>query len=212
MRFSWILFLSALPAYPQLFSAGVKAGVPLTDFEDAAQSAHVDYFTHTNRYIVGVTGELHLPFGLGVEVDVLYRHLNYQSTMMGVDTFASAHTTANAWEFPILAKYRFHTKVVRPFVDTGIAFDTLQGLKQTASNFTVVGIFNSSTSQPSELSQNTTRGLVLGGGLDLNVFKLVHVQPEIRYTRWGGQHFVDVITGLLHSNQNQAEFLLGIVF
>ena len=36
-------------------------------------------------------------------------------------------------------------------------------------------------------------------------------EPEIRYTRWGAQHFFDV-NGLLHSNVNQGEFLLGITF
>ena len=63
------------------------------------------------------------PFGLGVELDALYRHLNYASS--------SAATTANAWEFPLLAKYRFKAPLVRPFVDAGVAWDTLEGIKQS---------------------------------------------------------------------------------
>lgn len=53
--------------------------------------------------------------------------------------------------------------------------------------------------------KNTTEGLVIGGGVDLHVQR-IHFLPEIRYTRWLNTHF----GGL--SNQNQAEFLVGITF
>ncbi len=218
MRPILLLLLAATPAYSQLFSFGLKGGVPLTDFVDAASGSNVggfvDFATHTNRYIVGPTAELRLPFGLGVEVDVLYRHLNYQGTVMGVDTLTTSSTTGNAWEFPLLGKYRFlKTKFVRPYIDAGVAFDTLQGLSQTVKN-TVFGspsMSNTSTTgTPSQLQKSTTRGYVFGGGLDFK-FLIVHIQPEIRYTRWGAEHFFDP-SGLLHSNENQGEFLLGITF
>jgi opacity protein-like surface antigen len=216
MRPLLLLLFGAIPAFSQPFSYGVKAGVPLTDFVDAASgntaSGFLDFATHTNRYIVGVTGELRLPFGLGVEVDALYRHVNYQSTSGAVDAITKANTTGNAFEFPIMGKYRFGTKVIHPFVDAGVAFDTLQGLKQAITTAVAgsTNSTNSSTSTPSQLQNTTTRGFVTGAGLDFH-FLVIHIQPEIRYTRWGAQHFLDV-SGLLHSNQNQAEFLLGITF
>ena len=216
MRPLLLLSLAAIPAFSQPFSFGVKAGVPLTDFVDSASgntaSGFLDFATHTNRYIVGVTGELRLPFGLGVEVDALYRHVNYQSTSGAVDAITKANTTGNAFEFPIMGKYRFGTKVIHPFVDAGVAFDTLQGLKQAITTAVAgsTNSTNSSTSTPSQLQNTTTRGFVTGAGLDFH-FLVIHIQPEIRYTRWGAQHFLDV-SGLLHSNQNQAEFLLGITF
>ena len=217
MRPLLLLLLGAVAASSQPFSYGVKAGVPLTDFVSAADSSSpsgfLDYATHTNRYIVGLTGELRLPFGLGVELDVLYRHLNYQSTSQLVDATTSAATTGNAWEFPLLGKYRFKTKVVHPFVDAGVSWDTLQGLTQ-AIKTTVISstplTTTSSSSTPSELQHTSTRGFVLGGGLDFK-FLVVHIQPEVRYTRWGAQHFFEP-SDLLHSNQNQGEFLLGITF
>ena|ERR1035441_3907298 len=219
MRPLLLLLLGAIPALSQPFSFGVKGGVPLTDFVNAATSTNANGFlnfaTHTDRYIVGVTAELRLPFGLGVEVDALYRHLNYQSSsqVVGVTTTTTnANTTGNAFEFPIMGKYRFGTKVIHPFVDAGVAFDTLQGLKQAVTS-TVLSVTNSntsSTSAPLQLQNTTTRGFVTGAGLDFH-FLIIHIQPEIRYTRWGAQHFFDV-SGLLHSNQNQAEFLLGITF
>ena len=76
MRLLFLLIAGAAGAFCQPFSFGVKAGVPLTDFLSATENQNVRYVTATNRYIGGVTAELHLPFGLGVEVDALYRHLN----------------------------------------------------------------------------------------------------------------------------------------
>src|ERR1039458_1782909 len=85
MRPLLLLLLGATFAISQPFSFGVKGGVPLTDFIDAAGSSSsaagfLDFATHTNRYIGGPTGEVRLPFRLGIEVDALYRHLDYQSS------------------------------------------------------------------------------------------------------------------------------------
>jgi opacity protein-like surface antigen len=219
MRPLLLLLFGAIPAFSQPFSYGVKAGVPLTDFINAAGSTNasgfLDFATHTNRYIVGATGEVRLPFGLGIEVDALYRHLDYQSSSQTVagatTTNTSASTTANAWEFPILGKYRFGAKALHPFVDAGVAWDTLQGLTQDVKT-TVLSLTGSTPAQssPSPVQNSTTRGYVFGGGLDFK-FLIVHIQPEIRFTRWGAQHFFDP-SGLLHSNLNQGEFLLGITF
>ena len=80
---------------------------------------------------------MRLPFGFGVEFDALYRHLNYTSFHIGsnpigsVDFLVNSSTTSGAWEFPLLAKYHFPTKIVRPYVAAGIAWDTLSGLTQT---------------------------------------------------------------------------------
>jgi opacity protein-like surface antigen len=211
MRPLFLLLFAAVSAWAQPFSFGVKAGVPLNNFLDAAESQHFAFNADTNRYIVGPTAELHLPFGLGVEVDVLYRHFDYSGsgTLAGVVT--SSGTTGSAWEFPLLVKYRFPMKVVHPYVDAGVAWDTLSGLTQTIANTVLPGhTTTTSTSSPAELNTTATRGFVMGGGLDVKVL-VIHLSPEIRFTRWGAQHFIDP-NGLLHSNLNQGEFLLGITF
>jgi opacity protein-like surface antigen len=207
MRLLFLLIAFTAAAFCQPFSFGVKAGVPLTDFLNAAESQNVSYVTATNRYIGGVTAELRLPFGLGVEVDALYRHLNYQESSSTI----AAGATASDFEFPLLGKYRFPMiKVVHPFVDAGVAFDSLAGVKQEVTTVVNGIISTSSTSNPSQLQNSSTRGFVIGGGIDIH-FLVIHLQPEIRYTRWGAQQFFDV-NGLLHSNVNQGEFLLGITF
>jgi opacity protein-like surface antigen len=206
MRPLFLLLLGAVSAWAQLFSYGVRAGVPLNEFLDAAKSQQFAFNSTTDRFIVGPTAELHLPFGLGVEFDILYRRFDYNGsgTLAGVVTSNSA--TGNAWEFPLLAKYRFPTKVVHPYVDAGVAWDTLSGLKQAITRNSLT----TSTSSPAELNTTATRGFVMGAGLSVKVL-VIHLSPEIRFTRWGAQHFIDA-NGLLHSNVNQGEFLVGITF
>lgn len=160
-----------------------------------------------------------MPFGLGVEVDALYRHYNFQSVgSLGVPgaTITTAGRTS-AWEFPVLAKYRFPTKIVRPFLDAGVAFDTLQGFKQAISVVSPIPIAAPATyNQP---AHNTSTGIVFGGGLDIKV-PFVHVSPEIRYTHWTNQHFTagTVTSGIFsantgyNTNQNQVEGMIGITF
>jgi hypothetical protein len=208
-----LLFLSAAAAFSQPFSFGVKGGMPLSDFVDAARAQNISASTTTNRYIVGVTAEARLPFGLGVEVDVLYRHFRYSSSN-GIGNLTSnltnIDTTSGAWEFPILAKYRFKGKIVHPFVDAGVAWDKLSGLTQTVTSVVASVTKSTTTSSPAELSNGTTRGYVVGAGVDVKAL-VIHITPEVRFTRWGAKHFLDP-TGLINSKQNQAEFLVGFTF
>jgi len=101
--------------------------------------------------------------------------------------------------------------LLKPFVDAGVAFDTLSGLKQTVSTLSPIRqTTTTSTSNPAELKNSTTTGFVIGFGADIHAIVL-HIAPEIRYTRWGSPHF-NIPNGSALSNQNQAEFLVGITF
>lgn len=192
-----ILLLSAAAAFSQPFSAGVKVGLPLTNFIDTVNSGNITSSSNTDRFIVGVTAELHLPLGLSIEGDVLYRRFNYQIVTSGTVTPVAAVTQAvnsNAWEFPLLLKYKFPSKIIRPYLDGGVAWDSLQGVK---------------TSIASDLKNNTTMGAVIGVGIEVKAL-VIKISPEIRYIRWTDQHFN--IANVLQSNRNQAEFLVGITF
>jgi len=186
----------------------------MSDFIDAASSGRFTASTITNRYIVGPTVELRLPFGLGVEADVLYRHFSYRSTgIIGIGANAASivtDTSTGAWEFPLLAKYRFKGKLMRPFIDGGVSWDKISGLTQAVTSVIGNVTSGSTTSNPFELQDGVTRGFVLGGGLDLKLL-VIHVSPEVRFTRWGAKHFIDP-AGIISSKQNQAEFLVGITF
>ncbi len=206
-----LAFLLAAPgAFPQ-FSLGVKAGVPLTDFFNTVSSPRLGFNSDTKRYIIGPMVQLNLPAGFAVEFDALYRRFNYESNVSLADVFTNARTTGNAWEFPLLFKYRFPMVLARPFLGAGVAWDTVNGVKQAVTTtLAATGITSTRSTGPTELRNDTTTGFVIGAGVDVHAV-FMHISPEIRYTRWGSRHFESVNGGLL-SNRNQAEFLVGFRF
>jgi opacity protein-like surface antigen len=195
------LFFFGASAWAQPFTAGVKVGLPLTDFINTVSS---ESSTVTNRYLVGPTAELHLPFHLGIEVDALYRHFNYQNVFgSGINAVTSLNT-AGAWEFPVLLKYRFSGERARPYAVAGVAWNKISGLTNTLSQ----SVSSGTIVNPSGQTNSSTTGFVMGAGLDVHF--IVHIMPELRYTRWTDQHFN--LPNILNSNQNQAEFMVGITF
>src|SRR5437868_8630099 len=91
-------------AMAQPVSVGIKGGLPLTDFLNAASGGQSILSATTNRYVVGPSIELRLPAGFGVEFDALYRHFSYNATTNLVDAISNIRTTGNDWEFPLLLK------------------------------------------------------------------------------------------------------------
>jgi hypothetical protein len=96
MRPVLLFLLSSMSVFAQPFSAGIKAGIPLTDFVNATQSGTFNYSSPTQRYIVGAMAEVRLPFGLGVEFDALYRHLQYTGAGTLVDILTSTSASAGS--------------------------------------------------------------------------------------------------------------------
>ena len=198
------LFLgSVIPSYSQLLSIGIKGGVPLNDALRGYSSNGGSISTGTERWLVGPTVELHLPFRLSIEVDALYRRQSYQvstTSTSGTATvsqwFNVAPTTIttnfsrslNDLQFPFLAKYDLHGGFIRPFIDGGVTYRHLSG----------GGVINN----PNMV------GVTVGGGLSLKFLSL-RLSPELRYTRWGNNNvYAPYVTG----SQNQADVLVGFVF
>ena len=92
MRPVLLFLLGSTSVFAQPFSAGIKAGVPLNDFLNAAGNGVFNYTAPTQRYIVGGMAEVRLPLGLGVEFDALYRRLNYNGSGNLVDVFTTSKT------------------------------------------------------------------------------------------------------------------------
>jgi hypothetical protein len=182
-------------ASAQMMSYGVRGGLPFTNFFSAVSNPGETFGSNATQFVLGPTVELHLPAGFGVEVDALYRNFDY-SASAGLRTGATA---SDAWEFPLLLKYRLPGAFVRPYLDAGVAIDHWSGTKET--QYLNTSITNTS---------GASRGFVAGAGIELHV-PFVRLSPEIRYTRWGSVNTSD-LNGILHSNQNQAEFLVGLTF
>jgi opacity protein-like surface antigen len=183
------LFATGFPAGAQIFSIGIRGGVPLTNgysgTPSAAASIGVSLMSaqasvpsvSSSPWVIGPTVELHLPFGLGVQADALYR--NY-----------SVGGTVSQWEFPILGSYHFRgAAMLKPFIDAGPSFD----------HVTVPGLIGSSKG---------AAGFAVGGGIEAK-FLFLRIEPEIRYTHWGGANFNAFN---VTSNQNEVEFLVGLTF
>src|SRR5579864_7761516 len=123
-KFIGVSLLLLTTAFGQSFSVGVRGGVPFTGALSDLTTHGVDTisrsFSNSNQYIIGPMAELHLPFGLSVEADALYRPLNLTTETQIAPQPAVLRTSKNvsSWEFPILAKLRVPlVPLVKPYVD-----------------------------------------------------------------------------------------------
>jgi hypothetical protein len=199
----------ATPAFGQL-SVGIKGGVPLTDTFETAREGPLAFFSKTHRSTIGPTVEFHLPLGFSIEFDALYRRINYGSDSASGNLFVATRTKGNAWDFPILLKMRASSGVLRPFVDGGPAFRHVSSLEQETTVTNISGQTVTRTERPLELEERSTPGVAAGAGVEIKLGP-IEISPEVRYTRWFRDTFRSG-NGLLESNRNQADFLLGITF
>ncbi len=202
MRLLVLLIILSPAAWGQLFVFGFKAGVPVTDAFSTASSPTKIYSSDTRRYTLGPSIELRLPLGLGAEANLLYKRLGYDLTTTTPTGELFETTTATAWELPLLAKLRLPMFVGDPFVAAGPVWRNLGSLKQLVTL--------RQARVPIELNERASKGAVIAGGLEFQL-PFIRLQPELRITRWGSQSFRDPI-GLLRTNKNQAELLLGVTF
>lgn len=183
-----VLFLSAALAFPQHLHLGAKGGVPFDDAYSAVSAGPSNFLKESARFAIGPMLDISLPAGLGVEFDILYKRRTFNA--------GALESSGRVFEFPLVAKYHFSKSRLSPYVGGGIAFRNLGEFS---------GLVKSSG------SSNT--GVVLEGGI---LAKLaIRASAEIRYTRWTGQSLYSLAQSpgnLLKSNQNQAEFLIGITF
>ena len=170
-------------ASAQPLGVGLKVGVPATDaFKNASLLSPADFTSDSHRYTVGPYVELRLPARMAIEVDALYRSYDFRSSGLGL--------SASSWEFPVLIKHRLAAGPVRPYFDAGVSFSRLSDIKL------------------SSLNHRSNYGIVVGGGLEFNLF-LMKVSPEVRYTGWGFRNFDGT---QVQSKRNQLAVLVGFGF
>lgn len=204
MRYCILFLLTAISSFAAgPFEFGVRIGVPFTDVINAGDNPGVLANTQTQRYILGPSVEVKLPFRLSVEGDVLYERFHIQSNLLsnaGSVVSAASTATSNQWEFPILAKYRFTGGTIRPYVGAGASFRHIADIGRLSS-------FVQGTNPGNSVSE----GFVFAGGIQFRLFVL-KLSPELRFTRWGSNNIYDGFGNILKTSQNQGEFLLGITF
>jgi hypothetical protein len=187
-----LLLLAGSMAHSQIFSFGVKAGVPLTTVYSPQQIPDGGSNASEQRFTIGPTAEVHLPFHLSLEVDALWRQSSFSA--IGAHLPVVLNSSVNDWQIPLLAKYEMLSGPVRPFIDGGVVF------RHVSTN-------SSSVLPP---TNPNTAGISVGGGLTL---KLLHLRlsPEIRYTNWPTPAFSSAYTPVV-SKSNQVDLLVGITW
>lgn len=168
------------------------------------------YHADSGRYVIGPAFELRLPLRLSVGLDLLRRSLKYRSEGQTWDLT----TTADAWYFPLFAKYRLSDSWVAPFLAGGFAFERLSGIKQVGR--IISGTLPRqetpvSTDRPDELANRSAYGYLLSAGLE-GKLAVLRISPEIRYTRWQRDTFLGGGKEFAVSRRNQFEVLVGIMF
>lgn len=193
LALSILIFSSASLAQLPL-SFGIKGGVPLTDglqnVTEPIPNGIVNTFSASKDYAIGPMVQLRLPFHLAVEADALYRPINVTGSPTVPGEAASYKGDDGSWEFPIVAQYRFGWPLVKPYVEAGPSFRATSAIP---------------------LSRLSSDGVALGVGVDFHLL-ILHIAPEIRYTRWAGDSAPTTATEYVRSKQNQVEFLVGLMF
>jgi hypothetical protein len=207
MKVVLLAFAIAACVAAQPIGFGLKLGAPFTDALHLANGTGNLADTAT-RFTIGPMLDIRLPFGVGIEADLLYRRLNGTYTEPAFST--SAH--GNQWEVPVLLKYRFAFSIVKPYIEAGPSFRWVTNVDHQDSCLESFcgGPF---ANVPQSLTTNNGAGLTIGGGIEAKLL-FIRIAPELRYTRWSSPAFTlqGVTSTILQANQNQAEFLVGIHF
>lgn len=207
--------MTSMSAYAEgeVFSFGVRGGVPITDAFETAQGNSAYYATNTKRYVVGPTFEIHLPARFSIEVDALYTRLGFDRgvTNASGDVIDFSTTRANSWVFPVLGKFEILPGPIRPFVNAGASFRNISGVKQVRSVVSGATFNTVTLDNPPEFNKSNDIGATFGFGLAFKMGR-VRLSPEFRYTRWGGENFRDPVETLLSTSRNDGAFLLGLTF
>ena len=188
-----LLLVAAPPASSQMFSFGVRVGVPLTTVYTTQGIADGGAFASEDRFTIGPTMEVHLPFHLSFEVDALWRQSSFST--VGGHFNGNLDSSVNDWQVPFMAKYERKLGPIHPFIDGGVVYRHVS---------------TSSSSVPPPTNPSTA-GVTAGGGVTLKLLRL-RLSPEIRYTRWSTPVFSSAYAGPVISTRNQADLLVGVTF
>jgi len=100
----------------------------------ALETEQSRFFSTHKEYIVGAMVEFGLPWRMALEMDGLYRPMNFTSAVvLPNDPLNSASpNTIVTWEFPVLAKYKFPMHKAKLLIEAGPSFRSSGNLNGTA--------------------------------------------------------------------------------
>ncbi len=178
-------------AFGPRISLGVVAGATLSpDFRSVTLSqtfAFTDSFSSSaGGFLLGPMVEIAIARGFFFEGDAIHQPMRYKNRG-GFDGNISSDTQSfTTWSFPLLAKYKFSTRGMKPFIEAGPAFRDAP--------------------EPRGLSPY---GVTAGAGIEMHYWRLA-IAPSVRYTHWGS--YAPPVAGALAPFQNQVALLAGFSF
>jgi hypothetical protein len=220
MRYFMAVLVCLRVAAGESIGVGIKIGVPLTEtFQAGSGPYRHGYFSSsskTRRYTLGLAATIPLPARFGVEIDGLYRRVNYDwsdttyvSAGDGGVIYSWSSTAGNRLDLPVLLRW---SPGRRLYVIGGAAFAAHYGFDQrthTIQDLQIAGYSDRFTTTSEPFARRVSKGATLGLGFDAPVGR-VHVKPEARYTHWISPAFDRNI--FLQPVTNEIEFLLGVEF
>jgi hypothetical protein len=132
---------------------------------------------------IGPTIDVRLPASFSVEAEAIYAPLRttIKTTSNGASELSQDVSIGN-WEIPILAKRRFHTPFVDPFIEAGPVFHVGTG---EVSHYGVTG----------------------GLGVEWHVRRLL-IAPRLRYSHWAETQLYQGSEAV----RNKLEFITAFAF
>jgi hypothetical protein len=196
-RVSFLACSLALSAWGQGIRAGLKIGVPITQYFRtgivSTPDSYEEYSAATRRYTAGLSGEWRFTNALGLEADALYHRMGYVAILNYAGRDTAVDIKGNSWDFPLMVKYRSGLRF-RPYAAGGLVLRYVGPVDMP---------------DPPELTKRIYSGVTAAGGVEIGGERLRFL-PELRYTRWTTN--IHEPTGLLRFAPNQLEFLLGLLF
>lgn len=202
MRFWIMMLLFCLPAAAQFpIAVGVKAGVPVTELFETGSGSATHQFnsasSKTRPYTFGLSAAVNLRRRVGLEIDGLYRRVNYDlysvqhvSSGDGGEIYSWSGVSGNRLDIPVLLRW---SPVRSVFFTAGPTFGIHYGFNQRIHRIQDLVLAGYSeqdieSSEVGELGGRLSQALTFGAGLDIPTGR-VHVRPEVRYSHWTLQAF-----------------------
>jgi opacity protein-like surface antigen len=202
-----LALLCAAAVHGQELSYGLRIGRAFTDPTRVQLGPSLSYAPTSGASIIGGAVELRVR-QFGVAFEVLRRPLDYDLSGPNVDL----RTEGSLWEFPLMARYRFRSGYVTPYVGAGVAWNRVSATER--GEILQTSPAGPATTQrvsrtPADLRERSVAGTPIAAGLE-GTMVFVYFSAELRYTRWHGDNFANAIGPL--SRRNQVELLFGIMF
>jgi len=189
-----IIFLSVIPAFaqgPQL-EGSVYGGAPLNHtlreaFCCTTGVGFVFYYPDDAHYVVGLSAGIVLHDQIHVTIGATYMPVSFIRHGTTCCPISNPETTTHgtAWEFPLLADYRWLRGRVRPFSGGGLI------------------VLSHVTEGP-----NQTPAPVVSGGVEW-AHRNFAIRPEIRYIRYPDRSASNIA---VQRPANQVQLLIGFTF